>query len=282
MNEHRFRAMGCQIVLGGAAVSCRPEIERLFANREAVFSRFVPGSELNRVNTQAGRPVIVSPIFARTLRVALEVGSETAGIVTPSLGAPLEAAGYTSDSSALEPDPRAPDEAPHGREIALLGRVVLTAPDVKLDLNGVVKALAVDDSMTLFPGAGFVSAGGDVATRGTLSVALPAGGAVSLVHGALATSGRTKRWWLRGGDVQHHLIDPRSGLPSVSPWSEVTACGANCLSADANAKLGFLLGEDGPSRLDDKQVPARFVRIDGEVVSNATWLASMDGALACT
>ena len=58
------------------------------------------------------------------------------------------------------------------------------------------------------------------------------GGAVRLVSGGLATSGRTKRRWLRGGVEQHHLIDPRIGRPATSRWDEVTVCGATCLAAD--------------------------------------------------
>jgi len=51
---------------------------------------------------------------------------------------------------------------------------------------------------------GFVSAGGDLVTRGEVDVALPRGGAVRLHAGGLATSGRTKRRWLRGGEERDH------------------------------------------------------------------------------
>src|SRR5512132_3970717 len=42
-----------------------------------------------------------------------------------------------------------------------------------LDLNGVAKALAVDASLDLIGGDGFVAAGGDVAARGGAVVGLP-------------------------------------------------------------------------------------------------------------
>ena len=70
---------------------------------------------------------------------------------------------------------------------------------VRLDLNGVVKGQTVDDALTLLGGEGFVSAGGDLATRGTVVAALPRGGTVNLVRGALATSGTNRRRWLRAG-----------------------------------------------------------------------------------
>ena len=54
MIEHRFVAMGCEVIVGGGTTADHAAIERLFAEREVVFSRFVPQSELNRVNASAG------------------------------------------------------------------------------------------------------------------------------------------------------------------------------------------------------------------------------------
>ena len=132
------------------------------------------------------------------------------------------------------------------------------AAGVQLDLNGVVKALAVDRAAALLDGDGFVSAGGDLATRGAVDVALSGGDAVR-VSGGLATSGTTRRRWLRAGEPQHHLIDPRTGRPSDTPWSEVTVCGATCLAADVAAKAALLLGADGPAWLERRGLPGRFV-----------------------
>jgi thiamine biosynthesis lipoprotein len=154
---------------------------------------------------------------------------------------------------------------------------------VQLDLNGVVKAMAVDDALARLDGPGFVSAGGDLATRGEVDVALPRGGAVRLHAGGLATSGRTTRRWLRGGEEQHHLIDPATGRPASGPWNEVTACGATCLEADVAAKAAFLLSGDGPAWLDELGLPGRFVARDGAVLENDRWLAAVsEEAAACT
>ena len=283
MSEHRFVAMGCDVIVGGGTTGERAAIERLFAGREAVFSRFVPQSELNRVNASAGRLTLVSPLFAETLRIALDAADETEGAVRPTLGGALVAAGYTRDSSLLAPDPAPPATPPEpvGGSVFALGRVVGLEPGVALDLNGVVKALAVDDALALMHGDGFVSAGGDVAVRGELTVELPGEGSVSLRRGALATSGSTKRRWLRAGEVQHHLIDPRTNRPAETCWSQVTACGASCLAADVAAKAGFLMGERGPGWLDRKGIPARFLSADGEVTLNDAWRSSMREAVPC-
>jgi thiamine biosynthesis lipoprotein len=283
MSAHEFRAMGTTVVVGGGTPRDNRAIERLYRERDLVFSRFIPGSELNRVNESTGRLVPVSHLFADTLRVALSAAAETSGMVVPTAGAALEAAGYTRDFSLLAPDsepPAEPEPADAG-SVELLGRLVRVRLGVKLDLNGVVKSLAVDDALALLSGDGFVSAGGDLAARGELTVALPDGDAVALRRGALATSGSVERKWLRAGRVQHHLIDPRTGRPATTPWAQVTACGATCLAADVAAKAGFLLGDDGPGWLDARGVPARFLEPNGRAIVNRTWSDTMREALAC-
>jgi len=265
MSSHRFASMGCEIVVGGADPEAREAIAALFDDRDRMFSRFRADSELNRVNESAGRPVRVSREFASMLALALEVARQTDDLVVPTLGAELEAPEY-----GLQP----PAISAQSREIALIGRHVLQPAEIQIDLNGVVKSKTVDDALALLSGKGFVSAGGDIGVRGGAVVALPAGGSVELVRGALATSGTDRRG--------HHLIDPRTGRPSCSRWLQVTACGATCVAADVAAKAAFLLGDAGPEWLDARGIPGRFVRADGSVQTNDRWQRGIERELACT
>ena len=278
---NRFSSMGCEVVVEGATEAELARIRALFEERDAVFSRFRENSELNRVNA-AGQAFLVSPLFAEMVEAALRAREQTGGLVDPTLGAALEAAGYDRDFEALEPGELPPTPAASPGTVGLYGRVLLLGRGVKLDLNGIVKAAAVDDTVRVISGPGFVSAGGDLATRSEMDVGLPGGGAVRLVSGGLATSGRTKRRWTRGGIEQHHLIDPATGGPSATPWEEVTVCGATCLAADVAAKAAFLLGEDGPDWLDERGLPGRFLA-QGEAYENASWRAGVRARVpACT
>ena len=286
MSSHSsFESMGCQVVVAGASADELARIRALFEERDAIFSRFRPGSELNRVNAASGRAMLVSPVFARAAEMALWAAGVTGGLVDPTLGGAVEAAGYDRDFAALAPDPRPaglPVPARPGA-VQVFGRVLLLARGVRLDLNGVVKAAAVDDALALLSGPGFVSAGGDLAARGEVDVAVPGGAAVRLVFGGLATSGRSRRRWLRGGEVQHHLFDPATGRPAAGPWEEVTVCGGSCLAADVAAKAAFLCGAAGPGWLDERGLPGRFVGADGAVHENLSWRASLARAeTACT
>ena len=243
----RFRAMGCDVAVAGAdSAAVAVVLERW----EAAFSLFRPESELCRVNSADAQMLAVSPLFARALRVALDVAGETEGLVDPTL-------------------------CGRWTEIVLAGRLLSRPQGLALDLNGVVKALAVDAAAATLDGPGFVSVGGDIAVRGPVDVALPAEGSIRVVAGGLATSGTASRG--------AHLVDTATGEPSESPWEQVTASGASCLAADVAAKAGFLLGERGPEWLDERGVAGRFVTLDGEVLENTLWSrATKEQVTACT
>jgi thiamine biosynthesis lipoprotein len=272
--------MGCAVLVAGADPA---RVRAIFERYDATFSRFRPDSELNRVNEHAGSHVRVSALFADVLARALELAAATDGLVDPAVGAAVEAAGYDRDFPLLCDDPTPPAAPAPARAdgVRLAGRLLSLAPEVRLDLNGVVKALAVDEAGALLEEDGFVAAGGDLAVRGAVDVALPADGAVRVVAGGLATSGTTKRRWRRGGIEQHHLIDPRTGRPSTSSWREVTVAGATCVDADVAAKAAFLLGADGPGWLEERQLPGRFVSRRGEVVETRAWGCATEERATC-
>jgi FAD:protein FMN transferase len=238
--------MGCDVVVAGGD----PETVAAVLERwEATFSLFRPESELSRVNRSPARVVTVSLLFANALGVALDMAAASEGLVDPTLC---------------------------GRwpQIVMSGSMLSRPPGLALDLNGVVKALAVDEAAATIDGSGFVSVGGDLAVRGPVDVALPAGGAIRVVSGGLATSGTASRG--------AHLVHPATGVASDSRWEQVTASGATCLDADVAAKAAFLLGERGPDWLDERGIPGRFIGVDGEIVENRQWHYASGAVQACT
>ena len=273
MRLHGFESMGCEIVVGGATGREVLRIEELVRERDARFSRFRPDSELNRVNGAGRAPVRISPDFEAMLRLAVGAAARTGGLVDPTLGQAIEAAGYDRDFSHLEPvaDPAAEGRPGRWRALRVAHGWLSRPPGVLLDLNGVAKAKTVDDALALLGGDGFVSAGGDLAARGAVDVELPGGETVRVLGGGLATSGTRRRRWLRAGRRQHHLIDAVTGAPSDSPWEEVTVSARSCLQADVAAKAAFLLGLGGPAWLDGRRLPGRFVIGGGKALSNLSW-----------
>ncbi len=238
--------MGCDVVVAGGDPATVAEVLERW---EASFSLFRPESELSRVNRSPARMLAVSSRFAGALDSALDMAAETEGLVDPTLC---------------------------GRwpEVTLFGSMLARPPGLVLDLNGVAKALAVDEAAASLDGPGFVSVGGDLAVRGPVDVALPAGGAIRVAAGGLATSGTASRG--------AHLVDPATGRPSSSCWEQVTASGATCVDADVAAKAGFLLGERGPEWLDAREIPGRFLGRAGEIVENAAWATATREVQQCT
>jgi FAD:protein FMN transferase len=208
---------------------------------------------------------------------ALRAARATDGLVDPTLLDALESAGYDRDFDELGSDPRPARAGARGRaaRVRLNGRLLELPASTRLDLNGVVKSMAVDAALAALGGRGWVSAGGDVATGRPRDVALPGGGSVRLERGGLATSGSSARHWLRADQMQHHLIDPRTGRPADSPWAQVTVCGADCLDADIAAKAAFLKGDTGPAWLDAHGMAGRFLGAGGTVVMNSVWAAAV-------
>jgi thiamine biosynthesis lipoprotein len=271
--------MGCTIVLPDRTPL--DGVRALFEARDSRFSRFLPTSELNRVNAAPLGVMLVSEDFASMLSLAIDAASATGGRVTPAVGGAITAAGYDRDFVDLPPDGESvePVAVQSHASLRLRGRMLLRSSPVVLDLNGVVKGRTVDDALALL-GSGWVCAGGDVATTVPLDIGLPAAGFVQLTGGGLATSSVTRRTWLRAGAVQHHLIDPATGAPAVTPWRDVSVAAGSCLAADIAAKSALLLGDDGPAWLDARGLAGRFVSRGGDVICNGAWRALAPAQLA--
>ncbi|HEX5546275.1 MAG TPA: FAD:protein FMN transferase [Ktedonobacterales bacterium] len=146
---------------------------------------------------------------------------------------------------------------------------------VQLDFGGIAKGWAADVALVrycaAFPGA-LVNVGGDLRAHGgpqpgelwTVGIRDPrlelSGiddpathlATARLSRGAMATSGAVRRWWLRDGQRQHHLLDPRTGQP-IPLWTAggdepdsliatATAFAPTAAQAEVAAKVALLRG----------------------------------------
>ena len=219
----RISLMGCDVLVSSTDRLARNR-RRLFEERDRRFSRFHDHSELNHVNAHPFGVTLVSEDSSRRrLSLALDAAHATGGLGDASRR-------WRSGRRRLRPRLRL--ASPRGRcgragaspFAALPAAARANAPAHRArgaDLNGVVKGKTVDDALARV-GEGWVSAGGDIATTVPLDVGLPGGGSIRLDRGGLATSSITKRSWRRGGELQHHLIDPATGRPARTPWRDVS------------------------------------------------------------
>ncbi len=260
---------------------------------DATCSRFRVESELSRLNRSAGGGSVgLSELLDEAIDVALDAAAATDGLVDPTIGGLIERAGYTvtfndvpADGPAIELEVRsAPgwESVRHDRD----ARTVALPSGASLDLGAVGKAWAADRAALAAAariGAGaLVACGGDVAVAGpdradgwrvrvTELVDAGAWQDVLMFDGGLATSGTESRTWRRGGETLHHIIDPSTGLPAVSPWVMASVAGATCAGANAAATGAIILGDAAPSWLGAQNLPARLVHRDGSVITVGCW-----------
>jgi thiamine biosynthesis lipoprotein len=95
-------------------------------------------------------------------------------------------------------------------------------------------------------------------------------------RGGLATSGVTARHWRRGGETFHHIIDPSTSLPAVTPWRVVTVAASTCVEANIASTAAVILGDAAPAWLQALGLPARLVRSDGSVLRLGGWPAETE------
>jgi thiamine biosynthesis lipoprotein len=215
------------------------------------LTRFEPGSEVSRFNESVGRWVAVSPLLEAMLREALRASEVSSGLVNAAVLPALLAAGYTRTFSAGPTQVTAtvvPPSLPDALEVRP-GQARLRR-GASIDLGGIAKGWLADRlAADLGPNV-LVNLGGDLFARGGGESGegwpVGMGGKTVLLRDmGAATSGTRKRSW--GPDL-HHLIDPRTGLPSRTDLSEVSVIARTGADAEIFAKTALLLGSAGADR----------------------------------
>jgi thiamine biosynthesis lipoprotein len=268
MNAVTDRLMGTDVRVVGLAPALAAETFTALRHAERVFSRFLPESDTSRVNTAAGRPVRVSPLFAAALQEACEHAATTGGLFCPLLGAEVAATGYDVDFARVPGRPARPlPPGPEPRvEIDHERGTVAVPHGLAVDLGGFVKGWAAQrvaaDLRRRGVPRGLIDAGGDVVAwhepggePWEVAIASPGAGMITLSpRGAVATSSTARRCWTGADGVRrHHVIDPRTGLPAHSGCVQATIAAPDLATAEVLATCMLVLGPaDGPRLLADR------------------------------
>ena len=267
MLRRTFRAMGTEIELFVEADEADAELdaaEHEFHRLEALLSRFRPESELSRLN-RAGS-LEVSADTARAIELALTARANTGGVFDPTVHDAVAAAGYDRSFELVPADTAArTGTAPCGGRVRVEGLRVEVEPGFHLDLGGIGKGYAAECAAEALAPAGpcLVNAGGDIAVRGgEWRIGVEESVTLAVSAGGVATSGRDRRRWRRGGVELHHLIDPATGAPAETDLLRATAVAEDATQAEVAAKWLFLLGEEEAA---NRGVPCVLVRPDGSI-----------------
>ena len=236
-----------------------------FEDWEQALSRFRSDSELCLLNINDGYMVPVSQTLWDVFQSSLEADRITGGLVNSLVYDALLHAGYDRSFDSilnngpyfvLDDDAAVPVSL---AEIAIdaVTRSICLPRGAHLDFGGVAKGWSAHQAMERLKVAGpaLVNAGGDAAVSGlqadgerwSLDIADPFRpgeyeGMLYVGMGGVATSGKDYRRWTRGGLPQHHIIDPRTGLPAETDVLTATVIASTVMEAEAIAKMVVISG----------------------------------------
>ncbi len=263
----RFTAMAgpCEVLVD---TDSQPRAQRALelAQREArrierKFSRYLPDSEVGRINRSHGEPVIVDEETALLLDYSATCYAMSFGMFDITSGVLRRA--WKFDGSDRVPTAAAvADLLQHvGWDRVAWGDRRLTLPaGMEIDLGGIGKEYAVDRAANLIaaqlPDSFVVNFGGDLYASGLRRGGRPWGigvddpertgrAAVSRIpmsQGGLATSGDARRYILFEGKRLGHILNPKTGWPIEGAPRSVTVVAPTCVEAGTLSTLAYLKG----------------------------------------
>ncbi len=260
---HTWTLMGGQ---ARARILTAPEgakqlLEREGQRLEHRWSRFIPHSDLSRLNRAAGAPETVSADMVNLIMAMRDGWRETDRQFDPTLLPSVIGAGYVRsmlDSAVMTTLPASARSGQNLDAVVIDGEQVTLPVGMTLDAGGIGKGLAADRLATSLMQSGawgcVVEVGGDLRVMGDapdgiawrVAVEDPFDdtriqSTVRMTEGGIATSSQRKRRWGAPGSSQtHHLIDPRTQRSAVTSVQTVTVLASTAARAETLTKPGFL------------------------------------------
>lgn len=244
-----------------AAVCAKSELSRL----EKKLSRFLPDSEVSRINLSEGSGHIkISCEVYEILSFALRLSEITQGLFDITVGPLIDLWDYKHSIQAPE-ETRIQHILPlvDFHELTLNSdekTLSLRKPGQSIDLGGIGKGYASDRFIKVLKEHGissaFINIGGNVSTLGNRPDGSPWSigirhprqegcllGAVKVTGKAVVTSGDYERYFIdREGKKWHHILNPATGYPAESGLISVTAVADSAMTADALSTAIFVAG----------------------------------------
>jgi len=238
------------------------ELARQEARRiERKFSRYLPDSEVGRINGSQGQPVRVDEETEHLLDYAATCCEVSEGLFDITSGV-LRRAWKFDGSDRVPAEATVAGLLPYvgwGR-VAWGDRTLALPAGMEIDLGGIGKEYAVDRAASLIaaeiPDAFVVNFGGDLYASGPRRGGRPWNigvddpertgdatiAAIPLTRGGLATSGDARRYILYRGKRLGHILNPKTGWPVEGAPRSVTVIAPTCVEAGTLSTLAYLRG----------------------------------------
>ena len=251
----------------GAEAYARSRLEEL----ERRWSRFLPASDVSRLNGAPGAFVMVSPDTLFLLATMKQAWRVSGGRYDPTLLSAINAAGYSasydgsgrasSTSGAARRERAITDVTIADVTLDLATSSVVVPAGLGIDPGGIGKGLAADMVVTELlrggTGGALVSVGGDLAAAGRapspegwhVAIEDPFDASrerlrLALEAGGIATSSTLTRTWVKDGSRRHHVIDPATQACATTDLAAVTVIARAGWEAEAHATAALLSGSE--------------------------------------
>jgi FAD:protein FMN transferase len=257
-------ASDLHIITVGATPAMVADAVAQLEHLERCWSRFIPTSDVSRINTTTGGVLAVDDSTITLLAMMIEGHRVTDGRYDPTVLPALIEQGYAV--SRVDPSRvttiASHTDAPASIDELLLdaeGGTVVVPSGMALDPGGIGKGLAADLAVATLRANGahgaLVSIGGDLAMSGQpvtdegwlvqVEHADPSEGilcTIAVDAGGVATSSTRSRRWVLDGRERHHQIDPGTGQPSATNLVAVTVIGRSGWLAEVHATAAIACG----------------------------------------
>ncbi len=250
----------CEITLRAENKAGRAAINKAFLRMKEIESKFSLYREYSQLyKGKISEAAIDDKEVVEVVAYALEVAEESKGLFDPTVY-PVYKLWWSNKDSAAMPDKKKLKKilksTGYDKIDVSEGKIYLKSDDIKIDLGGIAKGYAVDEAVKVLRKAGIdsalVNAGGDLYALGRngkkpwkVGIKNPRGagliGIIEVSDKAVATSGDYERFFIKDGKKYHHIIDPRTGYPSIGLQS-VTIIGSSAMMVDAWATAVFVMG----------------------------------------
>ena len=248
---------------------------------DALLSNYKPTSEWSLVNREAGKhPVRVSTELYQLLESCLRYSQQSEGTFDITVGPLMRRWGFFKGTGRFphRAELRTAMEAVGYRNIVLNAQdqtVRFANPATEIDPGGIGKGYAVDRMVAILKESGIESAFVSAAGSSLYGLVKPPGetgwhveirhpkykdrtvGDVYLNNQSMATSGSSEKFFMAGGEIYSHIMDPRSGFPAQGMLS-VSVISPQAIDTEAWAKPLYILGRDWAARHKPKGMRVLF------------------------
>jgi thiamine biosynthesis lipoprotein len=273
----RFTAMAspCEVLLPSMSGHAARAIGKVAAQEawrvERKYSRYRDDSVTAWIHGNRGAVLELDAETASLLDFARQCFELSDGLFDITSGVLRRA--WTFDGSDRIPDPASIERLLPSVGFEKLRweppRLMLPA-GMELDFGGIGKEYAVDRAFDLLAARDWtpflVNFGGDLRanrppSHGPWQVGIERPDAerdaimlLELEHGALATSGDSRRYLMKDGVRYGHILNPRTGWPVPRSPRSVTVAASSCTEAGLLASMAMLRGDRARAFLDEQGV----------------------------